>query len=377
MKIKKDNIIYALSLIVSLFFQLLSSQVLLISALVFVVFLAGNLVFLWITEGKVTFKGLFRDPVLKSMGLFLTGAVLTAGFSYCKTEHIKRKDSRERKELLTEYISERILCDLTLGQLEQDGKEPSYAWCDSVGVVNEKSIYDLICGHYYLYSKKPDYQKARSYLKKASEVNPHAAYLYGECLYLGLGDISEKEKGLPLITWAAEKQILEAQFRLLGMSIISKNLTEAEKWYGRMVQARTEERVSVYFNNFLLVDPEDEDKAKRGQDAIENVLSHIFTLTFDAYELLYDLQIKGKKPYAAIKICEDYLSESSWFIADNDKKLETLINRLKYIAFIQTGNYIQARKVARSHSLGPLMPMKEDQELNLQYKLKVEFCLQQ
>lgn len=376
MGILKNRVVAILAFILSMPFQLLTRQVFYISLIVFCVFLLGNILYLW--AKKESIKNLFNDPVLKSLALFLAGASTIAAFTFCVTTLSEKQNSMEREELFTEYISQRIVCDMAIKQLEVENKEPSYEWLDSMGVVNTNSLYDLICGVYYGTENhlSCNYKKARDYLSKAAETNPSAAYLYGECVYLGLGDIPDRPRGIEFINMAAEKQVIEAQYRLLGISVLSNNLREAEKWYSRIVYANTKDSVDIRFNNTNLINREDSNRVSQNGEAIKENLLHWYNMSIDSFDLMCALQIKEKKPFAAICLCEDYLSKTPWCKkGKNKQKIRAFLDRVKFTILMETGNRVQAKHIADKHDYGSRFPRKEDLELDLEFPLLITFSL--
>lgn len=85
---------------------------------------------------------------------------------------------------------------------------------------------DFIKGYGY-YNQK-DYVEAAPHLKKASEKCAVAAYLYGNILYHGLGVSADKYEALKYYKQAAEKEVVEAKYRLMMHYIKENDYDSAE-----------------------------------------------------------------------------------------------------------------------------------------------------
>lgn len=365
MNLSRDKAIAWGAILISMPIQVLSSQVLYISLCVFLVFLIGSFFYLWIEKQKIT--KLFNDPVLFFLSRFLTGALVAYVVTFTWTSYLEKRDKRERKEMLTEYISQRIVCDLALNKLDKEKITPSYEWLDSMGIVNNKSIYDVICGLYYGDEKGGrDFTKARSFFEKASKENHFAAFLLGKFVYMGLGDIPDK-RGLELMASAAEHQVLDAQFELLGLKAISNNVEEAEKWYSRIIHAEMEDNIYIEFKNSNMIG---EDSVN--DSVLKDSFSHIYTISYYAFSIVLDLQRKAKKPYAANKICKDYITQAKHYVEDR-KKLRAFIDAAKYVIFMDTGNVVQAKRIAKKHSSWAGITMWDSPEISYQIPFNVNF----
>lgn len=362
MYLSKNKIISLTAFVVSIPFQLVSSQTLIIASVFFLIFLGGDILYILVTKEKKSI--LLRDPILLALASFLVGTSSVTLLSLASTTSYDNRSSSERNAILADYVAQLITCDLAINQFEEKNIEPSYEWLDSMGIVDDKSIYDLILGMYYndhTHHNHLDYQKARYYFEKAANDNPYAKYLYGHYLYMGIGDISEESRGIDTITKAAEMGVLDAQFKLLGLSAAKNNIDEAEKWYSYIINATIEDSLIVYFNPNLINEPDDIIK-----QAINNNVENIFLTINEALCLMCDIQIKEKKPYAAIKLCNDYfkiLSRRSG--KEYDKEIDKLIAGIKYYVFIETGNITQAIKIAHKRSFKSIVPSRRDFEVVL------------
>lgn len=365
MNLSRDKAIAWGAFLISMPIQVLSSQVLYISLCVFLVFLIGSFFYLWIEKQKIT--KLFKDPVLFFLSRFLAGALVAYVVTFTWTSYLEKRDKRERKEMLTEYISQRIVCDLALNKLEKEKITPSYEWLDSMGIVNNKSIYDVICGLYYGDEKGgQDFNKARSFFEKASKENHFAAYLYGKYVYMGLGDIPDN-RGIELITSAAEHQVQDAQYELLGLKAISGNVEEAEKWYSRIIHAEMDDNINIELSNSNLIGIDEVNKS-----VLMDNINHFFKISYDAFSIVLGLQIKAKKPYAANIVCKDYFTHLEHHVTDK-KKLRTFIDAAKYTVFMQTGNMVQAKRIAKKHSNWAGITMWDSPEISYQIPFNVNF----
>ena len=164
---------------------------------------------------------------------------------------------------------------------------------------------------------------------------------------MGIGDISDEKRGLDTISKAAEMGVMEAQFKLLGLSAISNNMEEARKWYSYIINASFEDSIFINCSNPNLVDI-----CGERIDSVIQENSRVIILTInEALNAMCYLQIKEKKPYAAIKLCDEFFGIlSSRNGMKNDKELAKYMDGIKYYIFAETGNISQAIKISHKKS---------------------------
>lgn len=345
--VSKDNVIAIIAFIVSIPFQLLSRQVFLISSIVLAVFLILNLIYVW-AKG-IDIKRLFDDTVLKSVASFWIGSTIVLGVSFCYTSFIEHRTRSERESFLASNVSQSLLCDIVVGKLMAENIEPTYEWLDSMGVINESHCYDYICGSYYIGLESSDYAKARKHFKIAAEDNPLAAYLYGECLYLGLADIPEEEEGVRYFRYAAEHEVLDAQFRLFGHYALSGDIGEAEKWYKRIIHINWARTFTVSLSNSNLFDSRGSDSAL--ETFLKPIMTHIMDVRNRTALALYSIQMSRNRPYAAMQVIDEFIDSIPGETSKAERqRVKEQFAQMKYNVFANSGNYVEARKIYKKYS---------------------------
>lgn len=343
------KILAVFAFIVSLPLQYVTAQAFRISLIVFLVYLAGNLVYVWNTKESI--KVITKDPVMVAITWFLIGTSIVRLYNGAKTAIAQKQDSKDKKEMITSYLSYKLIAYTALEYLDEKNLDPNSERLDSLGIINENSMHDLICGLYYDDNKHADYAKARNYYRKASPNNSLARGIYGDFVYYGIADIPSDE-GYKYIEDAAKLYVPEAQYRMLGFCAKTNSLEEAEKWYKSLSRYETAILVDLYFSNDILRNYVESNNGAIGQKVIDDVIDHYFTLSSEAYILMTSLQVQNKKPYAAIRLSEEYWNSIIKNEKDRDKKKQyrLFLEAYKYRVFMNTGNKRKAMMIEKKYN---------------------------
>ena len=335
------KIVDASALLLSMYFQYVEKQAIIIACIFFISLLAAQYLTLKLSKEKVTFKSIFDNSLLRAFGLFLCGTLTIALFSSVRAKIDDRQQkalANLQKDTLEVYISQTVISKIAMDEVEKTGVVPNVSWCEENGIDNEKGLADLICGLYNWHSQPSDYEKARNHFKIASSKSALAKYYYGLMVYYGFGDQQNHETGYQLITEAAEAQVLDAQIFVLNKGIIDNNHQVVERWYHTFINADCTE-IKVPFNNNHLFDFYDAAKEERAHKVYSEFQVEWFENRWNLYRMMSTVLMNSGRPFEACKICDEYFS-----YYDKDGDFSLFANDLKHEILLRTGNIRQARK---------------------------------
>ena len=167
----------------------------------------------------------------------------------------------------------------------------------------------------YKYYENSDYAKAAAYLKVAADKDgcAYAAHLFAELYYYGLGVSCDKYLALKYYAMAAEKEVVEAKYRLM-MHYFCEDDNEAAESYGVDILEKSHFGVPT-INQIMLSrsigNSDILELIKPITDVIQNLVN-IYTMTYNViYAYHFRAQRYNQAAYFAESFNESFMSGRS------------------------------------------------------------------